>query len=110
MKALHVEQHEYITVSAINGTARLNITTSYGGAKCSMSVKPSDANYAAFKASINKHMPTLKKLMNSDFTKLLPKDAPVKTNGTACLELKRLVETSADHEALLTAIAARLAA
>lgn len=50
MKARNVENHDYITVSAINGSCRMNMTTSYGGSKVTTSAKPTDPNYASFAA------------------------------------------------------------
>jgi hypothetical protein len=111
MKALHVNQHDYITISAINGTCRLNMTTSYGGFRITASSKPSDPNHVAFGETLKKHRGTMNTLARAPFINMLPKDRRAgSNNGQAAEELKKLVESAKDHEELLTNIAARLAA
>ena len=108
MKSLQVTQHEYITVSAINGTCRLNMTTSYGGAKASVSVKPSDPNHDSFVAAYKANIPVLRKLMNAGFCKLSPVGQE-KTNGNGAAALKLMVENSKDHTELFVKLSAALA-
>lgn len=110
MKAKHVDTHGYITVSAINGTCRLNLTISYSGAKCTSSVKPSDPNYLSFKAlwADKANVAILRKFMSAGFSALAP-TGQEPTNGNGAKALKAMVESSENYSELLEKLAKALA-
>jgi hypothetical protein len=109
MKALKVDQHDYITVSAVVGTCRLSMTANRWGCKATASSKANDVNSAAFTAVIKSNMPVLNKLMRAGFSKLSPKGQEV-TVGNGAIALKAMVEASKDHADLFAKLDAALGA
>lgn len=109
MKALHVNQHEYITVSAVNGGVRLNLTTSYSGAKVSCSIKPGCVEAVAFKAAWTANTQVMKKFLREDkgLLALVP-SGQEKTNGNGAIALKTMIEGSKDHTEFFTKLGTAL--
>lgn len=110
MKAKHVDNHDYITVSAVNGSCRLNLTANRSGMKCTSSVKPSDPNYGSFKAlwADKANVAILRKFLNAGFSALAPVGQE-STNGNGAKALKAMVESSENHGELLEKLAKALA-
>lgn len=98
MQVKHVNNHDYITVSAINGGCRLNFTVSRAGAKCTSSMKPGDPNNSSFKALFADKSTAvlLQKFLRGGFSSLVPAGQDA-TNGNGAKILKTLVESSKDH-------------
>jgi len=98
MQVKHVNNHDYITVSAINGGCRMNLTISRSGAKCTSSMKPGDPNNSSFKVLLSDKSTAilLQKFLRGGFSSLVPAGQDA-TNGNGAEILKTLVESSNDH-------------